>query len=49
VRVEYAQGSGELAGRKIAGKLLRLGRTPATLWALNAYAYSGMSIYARRG
>jgi hypothetical protein len=48
VRLEYAQGPGELAQRNIAGKLLRLGRTPATLWALNAYAYSGLSLYARR-
>jgi SAM-dependent methyltransferase len=48
VRLEYAQGPGELAQRNIAGKLLRLGRTPATLWALNAYAYSGLSLYGRR-
>ena len=48
VRLDYAQGTGELAGRNIAGKLLKLGRTPATLWALNAYAYSGLSLYARR-
>ena len=39
VRVEYAQGPSELSQRNIAGKLLRLGRTPATLWALNAYPY----------
>jgi SAM-dependent methyltransferase len=48
IRLEYAQGPGELAERNIAGKLLRIGRTPATLWALNAYAYSGLSVYARR-
>ncbi len=48
VRLEYAQGSTELETRNIAGKLLRVGRTPATLWALNAYAYSGLSLYARR-
>ena len=24
------------------------GAAPATLWALNAYAYSGLSLYARR-
>ncbi len=48
VRLDYAQGTAELAGRNIAGKLLELGRTPATLWALNAYAYSGLSLYARR-
>jgi SAM-dependent methyltransferase len=48
VRVEYAQGPSELSQRNIAGKLLRLGRTPATLWALNAYPYSGVSVYAKR-
>jgi SAM-dependent methyltransferase len=47
-RVEYAEGSGELATRNIAGKLLRLGRRPATFWALNAYPYAGVSLYARR-
>ncbi len=48
VRLDYAQGSDELAQRNIAGKLLRLGRPAATLWALNAYAYAGLSLYARR-
>ena len=48
VRLEYAQGPEELAHRNIAGKLLRAGRLPASLWALNAYAYSGLSLYARR-
>jgi SAM-dependent methyltransferase len=48
LRLDYAQGVAELADRNIAGKLLRLGRSPATLWALNAYAYSGLSLYARR-
>ncbi|HWB22686.1 MAG TPA: class I SAM-dependent methyltransferase [Gaiellaceae bacterium] len=47
-RVEYAEGPGELATRNIAGKLLRLGRRPATFWALNAYPYAGVSLYARR-
>lgn len=47
-RVEYAEGSSELATRNIAGKLLRLGRRPATFWALNAYPYAGVSLYARR-
>jgi SAM-dependent methyltransferase len=47
-RIEYAEGSGELATRNIAGKLLRLGRRPATFWALNAYPYAGVSLYARR-
>ena len=48
VRLEYAEGRDELARRKIAGRLLRLGTLPATLWALNAYPYSGLSLYARR-
>jgi SAM-dependent methyltransferase len=48
VRLEYAQGPEELAQRNIAGKLLRVGRLPAALWALNAYAYSGLSIFARK-
>ena len=48
VRLEFAEGPNELAQRNIAGKLLRLGALPATLWALNAYAYSGLSLYARR-
>jgi SAM-dependent methyltransferase len=47
VRLEYAEGSAELERRNIAGKLLRLGRLPATLWALNAYPYSGLSLYGR--
>ena len=38
----------ELARRNIAGKLLRTGRLPATLWALNAYPYSGLSLFAKR-
>jgi SAM-dependent methyltransferase len=47
-RVAYAEGRGELAQRRIAGKLLRVGEPLATLWALNAYPYSGVSIFARR-
>ena len=47
-RIEYAEGSAELATRNIAGKLLRFGRRPATFWALNAYPYAGVSLYARR-
>jgi SAM-dependent methyltransferase len=47
-RLEYAEGSAELEQRNIAGKLLRVGRFPATLWALNAYPYAGLSLYARR-
>lgn len=48
VRLEYAEGPAELARRRIAGRLLRLGELPATLWALNAYPYSGLSLFARR-
>ena len=48
LRLEYAEGPVELRRRKIAGKLLRLGELPATLWALNAYPYAGLSLYARR-
>jgi SAM-dependent methyltransferase len=48
LRLEYAEGPPELARRKIAGKLLRLGELPATLWALNAYPYAGLSLFARR-
>jgi hypothetical protein len=47
-RLEYAEGPEELARRRIAGKLLRVGYLPATLWALNAYPYAGLSLYARR-
>jgi len=48
LRLEYAEGPAELARRRIAGRLLRFGPLPATLWALNAYPYAGLSIYARR-
>lgn len=48
LRLEYAEGRAELERRTIAGKLLRLGELPATLWALNAYPYAGLSLYARR-
>ncbi len=46
--LEYAEGRAELERRKIAGKLLRVGELPATLWALNAYPYAGLSLFARR-
>jgi len=49
VRLEHAEGPAELARRNVAGKLLRLGTLPATLWALNAYPYAGLSLFARRG
>jgi SAM-dependent methyltransferase len=48
VRLEYAEGPTELARRRIAGRLLRVGELAATLWALNAYPYAGLSLYARR-
>ena len=48
LQLEYAEGRDELARRRIAGVLLRLGYLPATLWALNAYPYAGLSLYARR-
>lgn len=47
-RLEYAEGRAGLERRQIAGRLLRLGELPATLWALNAYPYSGLSLFARR-
>jgi ubiquinone/menaquinone biosynthesis C-methylase UbiE len=47
-RLEYAEGPAELRRRKIAGKLLLLGELPSTLWALNAYPYAGLSLFARR-
>jgi SAM-dependent methyltransferase len=49
VRLQYAEGRAELERRNVAGKLLRLGELPATLWALNAYPYAGLSVFARRG
>jgi len=48
VRLEYGEGPDDLARRNVAGKLLRVGALPATLWALNAYPYAGLSLYARR-
>lgn len=48
LRLDYAEGAAALAKRNIAGKLLKLGRPAATLWALNAYTYAGLSLYARR-
>jgi SAM-dependent methyltransferase len=48
VRLEYAEGPAELARRRIAGKLLRLHPVLATVWALNAYPYAGLSLFARR-
>ena len=49
-RVEHAEGPSALADRRIAGRLLRLpgGRLWATLWAQNAYAFSGVTIFATK-
>jgi ubiquinone/menaquinone biosynthesis C-methylase UbiE/uncharacterized protein YbaR (Trm112 family) len=51
-RVEQAEGYEELAGRRIAGRLLRLpgvGRSAATFFSQSCHGYSGVSIYARKG
>jgi ubiquinone/menaquinone biosynthesis C-methylase UbiE/uncharacterized protein YbaR (Trm112 family) len=51
-RVEQAEGYAELAGRRIAGRLLRLpgvGRSAATFFSQSCHGYSGVSIYARKG
>jgi ubiquinone/menaquinone biosynthesis C-methylase UbiE/uncharacterized protein YbaR (Trm112 family) len=51
-RVEQAEGYGELAGRRIAGRLLRapgVGRSAATFFSQSCHGYSGVSIYARKG
>lgn len=50
-RVEQAEGYGEIAGRRIAGRLLRLpvvGRSAATFFSQTCHGYSGVSIYARK-
>src|SRR5262249_15601960 len=50
-RVEQAEGYGDLAGRRVAGQLLRLplvGRTTATFFTQSCRGYSGVSLYARR-
>lgn len=50
-RIEQAEGYEELAGRRIAGRLLRLpvvGRTAATLFAQSCYGYAGVSLYSRK-
>src|SRR5690606_28719896 len=48
LRLEFAEGPAVLSERRIAGRLLRLGELPATVWTLNAYPYAGLSLYARR-
>jgi ubiquinone/menaquinone biosynthesis C-methylase UbiE/uncharacterized protein YbaR (Trm112 family) len=50
-RVEQAEGYDELAGRRIAGRLLRLpavGRSAATFFSQSCHGYSGVSIYSRK-
>jgi ubiquinone/menaquinone biosynthesis C-methylase UbiE/uncharacterized protein YbaR (Trm112 family) len=50
-RVEQAEGYEELAGRRIAGRLLRLpvaGRSSATFFTQTCRGYSGVSIFARK-
>lgn len=50
-RVEQAEGYADLAGRRVAGRLLRIpavGRTAATFFSQTCHGYSGVSLYARR-
>jgi ubiquinone/menaquinone biosynthesis C-methylase UbiE/uncharacterized protein YbaR (Trm112 family) len=50
-RVEQAEGYGELAGRRIAGRLLRLplvGRSASTFFSQTCHGYSGVSLYSHR-
>jgi ubiquinone/menaquinone biosynthesis C-methylase UbiE/uncharacterized protein YbaR (Trm112 family) len=50
-RVEQAEGYGELRGRRIGGRLLRLplvGRSAVTWFAQTCYGYSGVSLFARK-
>jgi SAM-dependent methyltransferase len=50
-RVEQAEGYAELAGRRIAGQLLRLplvGRSASTFFSQSCHGYSGVSLYARK-
>ena len=50
-RIEQAEGYGDLARRRIAGRLLRLpgiGRPAATVFSQCCHGYSGVSIYARK-
>jgi hypothetical protein len=51
VRVEQAEGYDDLAGRRVAGRLLRLpgiGRSAATWFTQSCRGYSGASICARK-
>jgi len=50
-RVEQAEGYEELAGRRIAGRLLRLpavGRSAATWFSQTCHGYSGVSLFANK-
>jgi SAM-dependent methyltransferase len=50
-RIEQAEGYGDLAGRRVAGRLLRLpliGRSAATLFTQSCRGYSGVSLYAKK-
>jgi SAM-dependent methyltransferase len=50
-RVEQAEGYDDLAGRRVAGRLLRLplvGRSAATFFTQACRGYSGVSLFARR-
>jgi SAM-dependent methyltransferase len=50
-RVEQADGYGELARRRIAGRLLRLplvGRSASTFFAQTCHGYAGVSIFGRK-
>jgi SAM-dependent methyltransferase len=50
-RVEQAEGYGDLAGRRVAGRLLRLplvGRSAATFFTQSCRGYSGVSLYATK-
>jgi ubiquinone/menaquinone biosynthesis C-methylase UbiE/uncharacterized protein YbaR (Trm112 family) len=51
VRVEQAEGYGDLARRRVAGRLLRLplvGRSAATFFSQSCHGYRGVSLYARK-
>jgi ubiquinone/menaquinone biosynthesis C-methylase UbiE len=50
-RVEQAEGYDDLAGRRVAGRLLRIplvGRSAATFFTQSCRGYAGVSVYARK-
>ena len=47
-RLEYAEGPDELAAPEDRRQAAARGGLPATLWALNAYPYAGLSLFGRR-